>query len=108
MAIRTVSSSPSLKLGLLCLGFGSQEWVEREAGTDSWGFAGQSRVLERPPQAGVQALRASEPSQSALPSRSLLAWRGVGEKWEEDPETPDPPSLTSSPPPPLDTLTRPP
>ena len=83
--------------------------MEREAGKEPWGFAGQSRVLERPPpQAGVQALRAGEPSQSALPPRSLLAWRGVEEKWEEDPEPPAPPALTSSPPLPLDILTRPP
>lgn len=34
MAVRMVSTSPSLKLGLLCLGFGSQEWVEREAGKE--------------------------------------------------------------------------
>lgn len=43
-------------------------------GKGALGFVGQSRVLERPLQAGAQALRSSESSQPALPPRSLLAW----------------------------------
>lgn len=49
--VRTVPSSPSCRLGLLCLGFGPQERVERRR-ERSPGVVGQSRAWRGPSRLG--------------------------------------------------------
>ena len=92
-AVRTFSTSSSLTPGLLCLGFRSREGVERQAGRELWDLQGRGGSW-RAPRAGVQALRASDPSQPALPPspsrRGGECSRSGGKTWR-----PPPPSLAA-------------